>query len=694
MVKNQKMSVIITGAVAIVVAIGLVILFIVANSNLTKAMKESALNNMQTSLLAQSRIVEQYVNQGEALMLGFSQAPIVEVAAKQGPVPAPAEGEEEVEADSIATSVQKYTSEYYGSLDSWEGIYVADWTTTVLSHPNPALIGRTMRTGESRTMLQNEMKEANGGVHNLGFIISPASGELIMSMYCAVYDDNNKPVGYVGGGIYAQKLVDTLASLDIYGLDNSSSYMINTFNMMNYLNPDPGVLGQTVTDPMLLMVIDEVRLNPQDEFGTIEYVDETGNKCIAMYAYMSDRNWAIVLADTEQEIYASAISSRVVLGGVCVISYLIIVSLTILVVTMNVKPLKKVEGAIKDLQELKLGKSEAITEYIGRKNEVGNIATAVDSLRTTFSEIVDVLRNCSTSLDASSDSMYEESNNLIDCVTNNAAVTEQLAASIASTNTAIVAMEARMNELAEIAKSVEESIATSRNMSQDLMASSNNMRNMANASLDNSVENIKVNQSRVSDAMHSLQSLGRINQLATDILGITSQTTLLSLNASIEAARAGDAGKGFAVVADEISNLADSSSKTATDIQKICKDTNDNIMSIQNCFDDIIGFLEQDVADNFKDFSNKADEYNQAVDKLLGNMEEINGAMQELNKELVAIREEVDAIKAAADANEAGVEEIVAKNESTNTTAEVLSDILKSNQTNTEKMINIVQEFN
>ena len=69
MLKNKKMGFVITGAVAIIAAVGIILLFVLANHDMTVAMKDSATNNMQISLDARTKIIEQYISQGEALLL-------------------------------------------------------------------------------------------------------------------------------------------------------------------------------------------------------------------------------------------------------------------------------------------------------------------------------------------------------------------------------------------------------------------------------------------------------------------------------------------------------------------------------------------------------------------------------------------------------------------------------------------------
>ena len=74
-----------------------------------------------------------------------------------------------------------------------------------------------------------------------------------------------------------------------------------------------------------------------------------------------------------------------------------------------------------------------------------------------------------------------------------------------------------------------------------------------------------------------------IGGIVNTINVIAERTNMLSLNASIEAARAGDAGRGFAVVAEEIRNLADRSAQATSDIAAIIRSLQEVVRSSKHC---------------------------------------------------------------------------------------------------------------
>lgn len=680
--KNKTMSFVVTSCVAVVVAIGIFFLYTLANHNMTKSMKKNAMNSMQTSLEAEREIVEGYVVKAEEILSTYAQAPIMTQLYQN------------TSDASVQKKAEQYTIDFYNCLDSWEGVYSCDWSTQCFTHPAEPVIGKVMREGDRATELQNDMLAKDGGVLNYGIIVSPASGELIISMYKPIFDPGTKnPIGYVGAGTYATKLKQQLDSLNNYGFENAKSYMINVTTGIHIFNENEELMTQPVEDPELLAIMEKINANPDEEYGTYEYKNADGQKCLAMYSYMKDRGWAIILSDTEKEIYASVNSNKRSLGAVCILAYVIILALTFVIVKVNTKPLKQVEIEIEELKNLNLNGANSLQSYVGAKSEIGRIATSMDALKATWKSIVSTLTKCSESLGQSSDMMSRESSSLISCVSDNTTTTEVLAQSINTTNEAIEATGRKISQIAALVRDVEDKIRIGQLKSDELMASSKTMQEMALDSLEKSEKSIVENRGNIENAMENLQSLTQINQLASEILNITSQTNLLSLNASIEAARAGEAGRGFAVVADEIANLATGSSETATSIQKICDKTNVNIRSVQECFDEIVGFLEKDVSGQMQAFVQSSKEYNEAVESIQAIISDVQAVTNEFAQAMTIIGQQMDTVRNASDDNESGVENIISKNEQTNSTAGVLSDVLLTNQENAKMIMEIVQSF-
>ena len=678
MFKKMKLRSIITLAVAIITFAGITFLYITANNNMSAAMKESELENMKTSLEGQGKIIEEYVIQNENLLSAYAQTPTL------------AKYLDSKKSKPLKNEAQNLTDSYFEFLDQWEGIYICDWNSTVKVHQNPDLIDVTMREGESLKQLQDEL--LTNEVYNAGIIVSPASGKLITSMYKIIYNlDTGKPIGYAGGGVYADALHEKLSELT--NNETTDSYMINLKTGLHIFDKDISLAGKAIENPMLLQVIEMIEKNPEQKYDSFTFKDEENNSCIGMYTYLSNRGWAIIITAKESVVFEVVKENKIILGLICIVAYVLILFMTWIIVRINTKPLNKIEKSIKKLQNLDLSQSKEITSYIGHTNEIGVIATAVESLRKSFTQIVDVLKQSSDSLLESSDTMNEESSGLMNNVIENAATTQELAASIISTNESIKIMEDRMNHIVGMMNDVEQRIQQGYNKSAELSKSSIEMKNIVKDSLEASRRNIEKNQKNVETAMSDLEALSQINNMANEILDITRQTNLLSLNASIEAARAGEAGRGFAVVASEISKLADSSSDTATNIQEICNETNASIGAVQKCFNEIIGFLENDVANRFEEITKSSEEYNIAVESIKDIMNAIQNDMQQFSTEMKDINDQVNSIRLASKDNEVAVEDIVSKNENTNTTASVLNEILKTNQNNTSKLQNLVQEF-
>ena len=540
--------------------------------------------------------------------------------------------------------------------------------------------------------LQDSMIAANG-VYNTGIIISPASGQQIVSMYMAVYDEQGNPAGLVGGGIFSTGLIQILDNLTMDGMENATYCMVNVNNGQYIFHADAEKVATPAEEAYIVELCEQFAGVGEDASGYKEYT-QNGEKYISTYYYMADHGWLFMVSDNQSEIFASADKMTVTLIIFCVAALLVLIIISLLIVGQMLKPMRSIEGGLVSLQHFDISDNQEIKKYCSRRDELGNIATATEVLIHSLQEITGTLKDCCNTLEDKADHLHKSSYELVEDVTDNVATTEELSSALESTNAVVSNVNTEIKSINSIVNNILDSISDSIHTSDSVIGSAKDMQVKADYAYRNGQDTLVQTKTSVEEAISSLSSLTKINELASEILNIAGQTNLLSLNASIEAARAGEAGRGFAVVAGEIGTLADTSRNTASSIQAICSETNDSIKVVNNCFNSIIAFIEKEVVDQFKDFAEKSTGYSISVNEIKEQLDRVDQAVKQLEASVTQIADSIMDVNNITNENQSAISVIVEKNESTALIADQIQQQSEQNKKLAEELDNLIGKFN
>lgn len=483
---------------------------------------------------------------------------------------------------------------------------------------------------------------------------------------------------------YANNLLD----VKLEGMDSAYMYVVQNDGTMLY-HPTKEKVGQPVENAVIKGVVQQLQDGKKPGTTVVEY-DFNGTTKYSAYTILNNENILVLTAD-ESEALAGITTVTGVAVGIIAIVVLIAIIISFIMGRRLMRPLVKVSTIIEDVAN---GNIEADFSVVKESNdEIGLIIEKMKELTQSLGSIVGKIRN-------SSDTMSSNSYELNDTSSQTLAANNEISKAVEDVAEGSTGMAASISK-------INENLLEMSNETKDINASVDEIKNQTVAVQDSSkIMNDKIKS--MQDSSHKMDegisaiskrietvntTVDKVSNIVSVIEEISSETNLLSLNASIEAARAGDAGKGFAVVAQEIRVLSDN---TNTELENIKQIISSLVEECRYCVQ-ASGTIVEDNAKQKEEIKAVLDEFGSLDEQIqktaekADEIEELVTAMIELNDDITKSSNSLTDVSAA---NAVATEEMNANIEELNAMMHGVSEMAEHMNNESDGLKEALSFFN
>lgn len=453
---------------------------------------------------------------------------------------------------------------------------------------------------------------------------------------------------------------NNLSDVKLEGMGSAYMYVVQKDGTMLY-HPTKEKVGQPVENAVIKGVVQQLQDGKKPGMAVVEY-DFDGTTKYSAYTILNNENILVLTAD-ESEALAGITTVTGVAVGISAIVVLLAIIICFILGRRLMRPLVKVSTII---EEIANGDINADFGMVKETNdEIGLIIEKMKELTQSLGNIVGKIRNSSDTMSANSYELNDTSSQTLAANNEISKAVEDVAEGSTGMAASISKINENLLEMSNETKDINESVNEIRNQTTAVQDSSKIMNDKIKSMQDSS-HKMDEGISAISKRIETVNTtVDKVSNIVSVIEEISSETNLLSLNASIEAARAGDAGKGFAVVAQEIRVLSDN---TNTELENIKQIISSLVEECRYCVQ-ASGTIVEDNAKQKEEIKAVLDEFGSLDEQIqktaekADEIEELVTAMIELNDDITKSSNSLTDVSAA---NAAATEEMNANIEELN----------------------------
>jgi methyl-accepting chemotaxis protein len=366
-----------------------------------------------------------------------------------------------------------------------------------------------------------------------------------------------------------------------------------------------------------------------------EYKRDTGAVMIIAYAPIKIKGsfWGGVLTaynvvDINKKTWGiiSIIIGAIIAGSLCV--FLIIDIL----IRKSLKPIKSITETLINISRGDFSRKVEMSS----DDEIGVIADNLNKMIDRSRETLDYVKKAATTLATSSEELTSTSVNLSSSSADQATSVQDISVELNLVLDSIKETTEYISDQVDSIGHTVESVTSLEDMSKKIAENMKIVKSQSDDSINISKEGERLVISATQTMHRIVESSKKITNIVTMINDVSEQINLLSLNASIEAARAGDSGKGFAVVAEEVGKLADNTSRQVKEIHSLSVEIENNVSEGNLMVNDIRSTISA-IMDNIADNSRLIEEITDHTGSQADNHNTIKQVMKDLEEKARSI---------------------------------------------------------